>query len=59
MGKKNELMPFAEAVQEAQKENGVIDLAYNERTGQFSQIPYGEEITEGVIVTEMVDKGFA
>ena len=59
MEKKKEMMSLADAVQEAQRERDVIDLVYDEKTGQFSQIPYGQQVSEGVIVTEMVNKGFA
>jgi len=59
MKKENEMMPLGEAVRTTQKEPEMIDLVYNEKTGQFEQMPFGSEITEGVIVTSMVDKGFA
>jgi hypothetical protein len=49
---------LAEAVRQTQNGQNVIDLIYNENSGEFEQAPRGTA-TEGMVVTEMTDKGYA
>lgn len=50
--------PLAENVRQSQNEKSVVDLVYNEETGEFEQISHGE-IAEGMVVTDMTKGGFA
>ncbi len=36
----------------------MMDLVYDEATGEFKQVPRGEN-TNGTVVTEMTEHGFA
>lgn len=36
----------------------MMDLVYDEVTGEFKQVPRGES-TNGTVVTEMTEQGFA
>ena len=49
---------LARAVQGSQAKNSVIDLVYNEETGQFAP-SMGGSPTEGTIVTQMTKEGYA
>ena len=49
---------LAKAVQNSQASNSVIDLVYNEETGQFAPST-GAAPQEGTIVTQMTKEGFA
>lgn len=49
---------LARAVQGSQSKNSVIDLVYNEETGQFAPSMSGAP-TEGTIVTQMTKEGYA
>lgn len=50
--------PPAESVRQTQKENPVVDLVYNEETGEFEQAAHGSA-SEGMVVTDMTKGGFA
>lgn len=49
---------LASAVQKSQAKNSVIDLVYNEETGQFAPSTI-ESPKEGAIVTQMTQEGYA
>ena len=49
---------LAKAVKKSQASNSVIDLVYNEETGQFAPST-GGTLQEGTIVTQMTKEGFA
>ncbi len=49
---------LAKAVKNSQAKNSVIDLVYNEETGQFTSSINGVP-TEGAIVTQMTKDGYA
>ena len=49
---------LARAVQGSQAKNSVIDLVYNEETGQFAP-SMSEAPAEGIIVTQMTKEGYA
>lgn len=44
--------PLAESVRQTQKENPVVDLVYNEETGEFEQVAHGNA-TERMVVADM------
>ena len=52
------LSELARAVQSSQEKNSVIDLVYNESTGQFAPSK-GEAPVEGAVVTKMATEGYA
>ena len=58
MDNKQQMSELANAVQRSQAKNAVIDLVYNEETGQFVPSTV-EEPAEGTIVTQMTKEGFA
>lgn len=58
MKNNQKLSELAKAVQRSQERNSVVDLVYNEETGQFA--PSRKDApTEGAIVTAMTKEGFA
>ena len=52
------LSELARAVQGSQEKNSVIDLVYNESTGQFAPSK-GDAPMEGAVVTQMTKEGYA
>jgi len=52
------LSELARAVQGSQEKNSVIDLVYNESTGQFAPSK-GDAPVEGAVVTKMATEGYA
>ena len=58
MNNNQKLSELARAVQRAQAPNSVVDLIYNEETGQFAPSIDGAP-AEGAIVTGMAKDGFA
>ena len=58
MENKQQISELAYAVQRSQAKNAVIDLVYNEETGQFAPSTV-ESPAEGTIVTKMANDGFA
>ena len=58
MANNQSLSELAKAVQQSQAKNTVIDLVYNESTGQFE--PSSDSApAEGTIVTQMTKEGYA
>ena len=58
MANNQSLSELAKAVQQSQAKNAVIDLVYNESTGQFE--PSSDSApAEGAIVTQMTKEGYA
>lgn len=58
MDNNQKMSELAKAVQNSQKKNTVVDLVYNEETGQFMPSTI-ESPTEGTIVTQMTQEGYA
>lgn len=58
MENKQRLSELAKAVQGSQARNSVVELVYNEETGQFVPSMTGAP-AEGAIVTPMTKEGFA
>ena len=58
MNNNQKLSELARAVQHSQAKNSVVDLVYNEETGQFAPSMSGTP-TEGTIVTQMTKEGYA
>ena len=58
MENNHQMSELAKAVQNSQAKNSVIDLVYNETTGQFAPSTI-ESPKEGAIVTQMTDEGYA
>lgn len=49
---------MAQTVRQMQNDQNADDLVYDENSGEFVQAPRGMA-TEGTVVTEMTDKGYA
>jgi hypothetical protein len=49
---------LAQTVRQMQNDQNADDLVYDENSGEFVQAPRGMA-TEGTVVTEMTDKGYA
>ncbi|MBR1565111.1 MAG: hypothetical protein IJ650_07185 [Paludibacteraceae bacterium] len=58
MTNNQKLSDLAHAVQSSQERNSVVELVYNETTGQFEPSVKGAPV-EGTIVTQMTKEGFA
>lgn len=58
MNNNQKLSELARAVQNSQAKNSVVDLVYNEETGQFAPSMSGSP-AEGTIVTQMTKEGYA
>ena len=58
MENNHQMSELAKAVQNSQAKNSVIDLVYNEETGQFAPSMSGTP-AEGTIVTQMTKEGYA
>ena len=58
MNNNQKLSELARAVQNSQAKNSVVDLVYNEETGQFAP-SMSETPAEGTIVTQMTKEGYA
>ena len=59
MNNNQKLSELARAVQRAQAPNSVVDLIYNEETGQFAPSMDGAPAAEGTVVTGLAKDGFA
>ncbi len=58
MEKNRNFSELAHAVRSSQGRNSVVDLVYNEETGQF--VPSFDKVhPEGTIVTKMANDGYA
>ena len=58
MENNHQMSELAKAVQNSQAKNSVIDLVYNEETGQFAPSTI-ESPKEGAVVTQMTGEGYA
>lgn len=60
MNNNQKLSELAQAVQRVQAPNSVVDLIYNEETGQFAPSMDGAPApAEGAVVTGLAKEGFA
>ena len=50
---------FGEEIRKQGQGKAMTELVFNPMTGEFEQKPSGSYISEGEVVTEMTEKGFA